>query len=466
MIRILFILTLLTSALPSVQAQSVMQGSGAAQSEAERALARQGISVDELARYPDVQLLLQKNDAVGASRALETYFPAHENDPEYFNLAGLIALRANDYAAAAIAFERVVLMQPDNAGAWLDLAVSSLEAGHIASASAYFDHVEASFAPPPGLRAVIAEYRERMKGVAPPVSGWHFSVEALGGHDTNANSGLKNSSIPLTVGGDIVDLPLDPSYQAHGDNFVQANASASYRQLVGNNLLEAALSVRQRTYAAEHNFSTTDLTASAGGTRSTGLGDISLWGHVSDLSLGGVRLMRSMRFYAQLEQSVKLCRLGLSAESDLRRYVTLTNLNANLLWLQTGLACEVRAGAMPIQTAVFIRGGVDVPTGVRAGGQTRHAEIVAQVSAPLAWGISADLSISVANAQDREGYSALLELNAARRLTRQYTRLSLSYPLMPGMQLVGALDDSRIRSNLPLFEQSGRTVSLGIKKQF
>jgi hypothetical protein len=103
---------------------------------------------------------------------------------------------------------------------------------------------------------------------------------------------------------------------------------------------------------------------------------------------------------------------------------------------------------------------------VRAGGQTRHAEIVAQVSAPLAWGISADLSISVANAQDREGYSALLELNAARRLTRQYTRLSLSYPLMPGMQLVGALDDSRIRSNLPLFEQSGRTVSLGIKKQF
>lgn len=435
-------------------------------SSTERALASQGIGQAELAPYPTVAALLARDDAAGALLALAADLVAHENDPAYFDLTGLIALRANDHVAAAAAFERVVLMQPDNAGAWLDLAVATFNAGNLQSATSYFDHIENQFAPPTALRQLIAQYRARIAAPSIAKAGWRLVAEAFVGVDTNANSGLKTDSIALTIADQRIDLLLDPAYQAQRDTYLQAGLTANYKAPLGDHQLEFVLGARQRSYTHTKDFSTLDLQLGAALHRPTDWGDVSLWMHVADLSLGGSQLIRSLRTSVQLERPLAGCRAGLSVESDLRRYVTQSNLNANLLWGQAGLACEFHLARLPIQSTVLVRTGLDNPTGIRPGGVTHHQELIAQLGFPLAWGINADLSAAWSSSGDTEGYSVLLENNSSRQLDRQHVKFSLSLPLAGGWEALLTLDDSRVRSNLPLFAQTGRVLNTGVRRAF
>ncbi|CAB1367182.1 protein of unknown function [Denitratisoma oestradiolicum] len=51
-------------------------------------------------------------------------------------------MAVGENAQATLALERLVLLQPDNAGAWLDLAVASLQLGDRANAQRALDQVE------------------------------------------------------------------------------------------------------------------------------------------------------------------------------------------------------------------------------------------------------------------------------------------------------------------------------------
>jgi tetratricopeptide (TPR) repeat protein len=419
-----------------------------------------------VASYPEVQNLLALGNPTAALKAIQHYLPTHENDPNYFYLTGLIALKAGDHIAAAAAFERVVLMQPENAGAWMDLAIASTETGRFASATSYFNYIESEFAPPPALQAVIASYRARI--ASPPLStdGFNLQAEMFVGTDSNANSGLQNSSIPLTVGTDLIELPLDPSYHARSDQFVQVAAGGTYRRRLDVGVFELAVNLRQRSYLKEHDFSTVELTLGAGLRRPTDIGDFNLGLQASHLNLGGAALMHTLVAVGQFEHTVDICRLGLGLEAEGRRYFSLTSLDANLLWGQAGVGCNWKTAWAPMVTALIARTGIDRPTGNRAGGRTRHNEWILQASSALVWGINADLSYTIARAADAAGYSPLLENFAAREIDRRSARLALSRVVGKGVEAILVAEDNRVLSNLSLFRQSGRVLSVGVKKIF
>lgn len=424
-----------------------------------------GIAPADLDAYPDVRTHIEQGRLPQALTALQAQQTRHSDDPAYFNLLGILSLKIADYTTAVTAFERVVLMQPDNAGAWLDLAIATAETGNTAGANAYFDYIESQFNPPPVLRVVISRYRARMAAKA-DVSPWQAHVDAMFGIDTNANSGLQASAIPLTFGAERIDLLLDPSFQARSDRFLQAGAGLRYRQRLGGSIAELALGVRTREYLEEKNFSTISTNLSAGLHRATLVGDVSTWLHLERLWLGGSSLMNNLRAVAQLERPYEGCRLGLSAELEWRRYTSLKALNANLMWGQAGVACDWKLAQVPIQSILIGRIGFDDPIGTRAGGNTRHNELIAQIGMPLAWGARADISMTFAQARDNEGYSPLLEQNAARHLDRHTLRFTLIAPVTSDLDLQILAEDNRLKSNLALFRQSGKSLSVGFRYRF
>ncbi|MFC7517202.1 tetratricopeptide repeat protein [Herbaspirillum sp. GCM10030257] len=429
-----------------------------------------GITPDDLAAFPEARSHLDNGNLVAALKTLQDMERAHSDNPNYFNLVGIIALKLADYATAVTAFERVVLMQPENAGAWLDLAISSAEAGNFTSAKGYFDYIENQFSPPPVVNIVIARYRARMAARA-NVSLWQFSMDAMVGVDTNANSGLQNTAIPLTFRDERQELLrreylLDSTFEARSDRYVQAGVGARYRQPLGDNLLDVSMGLRTRDYVQESSFSTVSANLSAGLYRPTRLGDASVLMHVEHLWLGGSPLLRNVRAVAQIEHPVESCRIGFSAENEWRRYTELKNFDANILWGQAGVACDWKLADVPIQTIVLGRTGHDNPTGDRAGGVTRHNELIAQVAMPIAWGARAEFSTTFAKAADREGYSSVLEDNAARRLDRRNMRLTVTVPLNTASDVLFLAEDNRFKSNLALFRQSGKSISVGFRYRF
>lgn len=427
----------------------------------------------QLAGYPDVLALLLEGNSKAALLALRGYQDRgrelggkYGNDAQYQNLLGMLALKNGDHALAAAAFERVVLIDPENAGAWIDLAISSAEVGEDNSALDYFDYIENRFAPPAAMLSLIDGLRADIKRRA-QLRGWRFTLQGMAGFDANANGGLQDSMIFLTLGEQRLGLSLDPDFHARGDSFVQLGGSARF--LAAHNgpyQLEFAASARQRSYVHEHDFSTLDVNASLGLHRRVGDGDASVWLHGSVLMLGGERFMTSNRVGLQFEQPMGDCFGGLSGELEARRYATSATLNGDLAWAQSGLACRWKLLGKKLQTTMIARIGNDRPNAVRAGGQTLRSELLLQLALPADNGSRTELTWQMTRARDREGYSALLENNAVRCMTRHLLRLAWSRPMPGATELVLAAENNRVLSNLPLFQQAGNTVSIEIRKQF
>lgn len=422
----------------------------------------------DLAAYPDVAELMAQGKTAQALQSLRAKQADNENNPQYFNLLGILSLETGDYDAAAGAFERVVLMQPDNAGAWLDLAISSAEAGNVAVATDYFDYVEKEFSPPPPLRRVIAAYRTRIafllnKG---KTSKWRRNVDASVGVDSNANSGLQSNSIPLTIGRERIDLALDPAYRARRDTYAQIGVGSRYTHQAAFGQFEFSAGAKQRSYHREHDFSTLDVQLGTGLRQSKWWGDLGIWAHAEHLSLGGHSLWRNLRLVTQLERPQGTCRVAINGEVEWRRYVTLRSLDSDLVWLQLGTACDWHITRVPIQFIAVARAGIDQPTSTRAGGRTRRTEWIGQLVAPMAWGMRAEITAALGTAQDADGYSPLLENNAVRHITRSNLRISVAAPFYGGTEAVVAIDSTRFTSNLSLFEQSGKNLTIGIQAHF
>lgn len=426
----------------------------------------------QLDAYPDVRDLLLQRQVVAALAALQAYQARpgfDDSNPDYYNLLGILALKCGDAALSANSFERVVLMQPENAGAWLDLAIASADSGDSSSASNYFDYIEQTFAPPPALRQLIAGYRSRID--TPPASAakpWTVTLQSMLGYDNNANSGLQNSIIRLTFeNSPAIELPLADSYRARGDAFAQIGARLRYVQpITGGYLLETAGAVRQRTYRHENDFSTLDLSASAGLHHALAGGEASGWLHQTHLTLGNRSFLDNTRMALHYERAYGNCSAGVSSEAEWRRYADSAALNGDLLWGQAGLACVWRMAGTTLQTTLIARIGNDRATGARAGGDTQRSELLAQFGVPLAWQSRADLSMEVSTAHDANGYSPLLENNAARDLARRFVRLAWTVPVSRTTDVVLAAESNRVRSNIALFQQRGESLSVELKTSF
>jgi len=155
------------------------------------------------AQSPDeLRRLLDQADA-RAAYELGRKAPARLGDPSFDLVFGIAAVNAGHPSEGVLALERVLLLDPRNERARLELARGYFMMGEDARAREEFTTALAA-GPSAATARVIAEYlvalRERESRYKPTVMGY---AELGGGWDSNPRAGVDNPSITLPVLGDV-----------------------------------------------------------------------------------------------------------------------------------------------------------------------------------------------------------------------------------------------------------------------
>jgi tetratricopeptide (TPR) repeat protein len=141
--------------------------------------------------FADTKLLAEAKGLIAASNPKQAYVMllAKENtltgNVEYDYLLGVAALDSGKVDEAIIAFERVLAVQPNNAGAQLDLARAYFTVGSLDLAEGTFKKLRALNPPPAAMMAIdryLAAIGERRLAARRMVSVWG---ETALGYDTN-----------------------------------------------------------------------------------------------------------------------------------------------------------------------------------------------------------------------------------------------------------------------------------------
>lgn len=390
----------------------------------------------------------------------------NSHDPAFNYLLGGAAMQAESWGVALNALERLVLQQPNNAGAWLDRAIASYHLGDIYGARQFFDHVEQSFQPPQKVRDVIAGYRLRMK-LAESASGFSGELAVFGGRDSNANSGISARSLPLTFGEQRIEFDLDKANWPRPDSLFQMEGSLRYNApRTAGVQFGALLNGQMRDYATENNFDTRQILVGAGLQGDTPLGRASGWYYQRESRLGGREFLSTRLAAFHIERPWRGCRARGGVEIETRRYATLPALDADVTWLSVAAQCSEDVADQASQWLTVARMGNDRSLNDRPGGGQSRLELLLANQRALRRDLRLEASLHLAHQNDADGYSPLIENGAARRLLRAHGKLVLAHPLTPALEGLIVAEITRQQSNLPLFELSGQMLGLGLRAAF
>jgi tetratricopeptide (TPR) repeat protein len=190
-------------------------------------------AVPALAQQADVaraKLLVDQGKAAEAYEILAPLEDKLSGDVNYDYLLGVAALDSGKPDRATLAFERVLAVNPNFAGARLDMARAYFSLGDAERAKTEFLAVQAQN-PPEQARAVIAQYLTAIEKIEQAKKRTlRAYVEASIGYDSNVNNSTAQSQIAVPALGGLV-FTLNPTNIKRSDTFktIGAGADASYQ---------------------------------------------------------------------------------------------------------------------------------------------------------------------------------------------------------------------------------------------
>ena len=154
-----------------------------------------------LPAHADPQALERARSLLAAGNAKQAYaelVPLQDKltgQPEFDYLLGVAALDSGKVDEAIIAFERVIAVMPNHAGAQMDLARAYYAAGSFDLAEAAFVKLRAAN-PPPAAQAAINRYLDAIQARRHQArAGWNAYTELGLGYDSNI------TGVPVDFGG-------------------------------------------------------------------------------------------------------------------------------------------------------------------------------------------------------------------------------------------------------------------------
>lgn len=179
---------------------------------------------------------------------------------KYDYLLGIAALDSGKPDKATLAFERVLAINPNHAGARLDMARAYFALGDYKRANAEFETV-LSLSPPPAARATVLKYKEaieaRESAKKTTLVGY---VEAVAGNDNNVTSVTSNFTSGVQGAYNFSNVQPTGNSIQRKDDFLGVAAGMEVNHAVNNSLgLYAGLDARKRDYLSESKFSSESL---------------------------------------------------------------------------------------------------------------------------------------------------------------------------------------------------------------
>lgn len=259
--------------------------------------------------------LEQAQKLVQGGRAADAYalLAPHEDElagnVRYDYLLGIAALDSGKADKATLAFERVLAVDPNFAGARLDMARAYFHLGDLTRAKTEFDTVLAQN-PPPAARATINRYLEAIqKAEDAKKTAKSAYVEVTYGRDSNVNNSTSQSQISVPALGNLI-FTLDPTNVKRADNYWLLGAGGDIAHEVGQGYaVFAGGDVRYRANQSADRFDYTS------GTVRTGMA----WSNENNVVRG---TLSSDRYYLDHRRS----RTGTAVGADWRHTLDPANL--------------------------------------------------------------------------------------------------------------------------------------------
>jgi tetratricopeptide (TPR) repeat protein len=390
--------------------------------------------------------------------------------------------------------ERALLQDPDLPGAQLDLAQALAAEGDTASARSFLSAMRQRPDLPMPIGSAIDRQLDLLalpSQIAGAVAqGWQsrWQLSALGGADSNLNSGPAASEITLTFPQGSQTLPLASAALPRSGGAAMAGIQWQGLRVRGESLwvLQAELKARQ-SRESDTNYEQSDAAATwlqaPAAPRQWVVRVAS-----TNLRYGGANLLRATRGTLQYQwetaargdpgrrwaDALSGCRPAASLELEHRRYPSSAGLDGLYEGGALGLLCrradDARSGGsgdtLTAHTSFYsvqARVGTDHPLdNERPGGSYRRNEFRAQWEGPLPTKGRAGVQWTTTRQADRDPYSALLG-NVPRQTLRHVLQVEASWPLFERLSVVANAEISRQTSNLSIFEMRQRSVYVGLR---
>lgn len=210
------------------------------------------------------EALVKENKAAEAYKLLAPLEDQFAGNVEYDYLLGIAALDSGKADRATLAFERVLAVNPNFAGARLDLARAYFQLGDLERAKNEFTAVRGQN-PPREALATINRYMEAIDA-AEKARQRRFAgyLEGTIGHDTNVNNSTSQSQINVPALGNLL-FTLNPTNVKMPDSFKAIAGGGEYTYQVNPNVgLFIGADVRIRSNFTQDRFDTSNRDLRAG----------------------------------------------------------------------------------------------------------------------------------------------------------------------------------------------------------
>jgi tetratricopeptide (TPR) repeat protein len=429
-------------------------------------------SVDAVLDWPALNADVQRLQAEGHSGQAFSLLLSVENQlsgtPDFDYALGVLALEVGQYGLAQVSLERVVLVSPNHAGAWLDLAIASYKLGEVDAAQQIIRHIEENFNPPAPLRDQLNQVKKQLT-VGSIAQGWHGGVIASYGYVQNPNSGLSDGRFSLTPTGTTpIAVEVDGSMRPKADYATQlrGNLYRTYQHASGaESTLSSAVLIK--TYAQQSDFNLIDAMLAWDYRQpilQEGGWTLNLSPTIRTIAFGGETLGYFTTLSAGVTKKYQSCELGGRLDLEKRNYVKDNYFNATTPWLGATLGC-MRNNML---FGAGVRYGKDFGEASRPGGNTQKLEANAYWRALLSERVTLGLVAYAAEYLDSEGYSTLLDHNNRRSIHRLSQRAELVWqlPTSANWALQAEVEHARDQSNIPTARIEDMQILLGLRYQF
>jgi tetratricopeptide (TPR) repeat protein len=218
----------------------------------------------------DAEALMKAGKPAEAYKLLAPLEFDRSGEVRFDYLIGIAALDSGKPDKATLAFERILAVDPNFAGARLDMARAYYQLGDLPRAKTEFETV-ARQNPPAAARTTIQKYLDAI-AAQQTAEQTRFSayLEGAIGRDSNVNNSTSQSQINVPVFGNQT-FTLSPTNLKTADNYLGLAAGGE----VSHNLnphwgLYAGTDIRQRNNQTEANFDTQSLDGRVGMTYTDG----------------------------------------------------------------------------------------------------------------------------------------------------------------------------------------------------